>query len=42
MVRPLKMAVLLLSLHPLPDLYLLHLYPRSGLTYLQTCAGPSC
>ena len=27
MVRPLKMAVLLLSVHPLPDQCLLHLYP---------------
>ena len=27
MVKPLKMAVLLLSVHPLPNQCLLHLYP---------------
>ena len=27
MVRPPKMAVLLLSVHPLPDQHLLHLHP---------------
>ena len=37
MVRPLKMAVLLLSVHPRPDQCLLHLHPThliDLLTYL--------
>ena len=45
MVRPLKMAVLLLSVHPLPDQCLLHLHPKHMtdlLTYLPQAPASDC
>ena len=40
MVRPLTMAVVLSSVHPLPDQCLLHLYLGVGLIFLGTCPRP--
>ena len=40
MVRPLEMAVLLLSVHPLPHQGLLHLHPTHMTTFLSTCPRP--
>ena len=40
MVRPLTMAVLLPSVHPLPDQCLLHLYLGMWLIFLGTCPRP--
>ena len=42
-VRPLKMAALLLSVHPLTDQCLLHLYPNPSLqpTFRVLAPGPS-
>ena len=37
MVRPLKMAVLLLSAHPLPNQFLLYLYPMLTTDHPTTC-----
>ena len=37
MVRPLKMAVLLLSVHPLPNQFLLRLYPMHTTDHPTTC-----
>ena len=45
MVRPLKIAVLLLSVHPLPNQCLLHLHPphRTDLpTYLPQVPASDC
>ena len=40
MVRSLKMAVLLLSVHPLPNQFLLHLYPMHTTDHSTTCLRP--
>ena len=40
MVRPLQVAVLLLSVHPLPDQCLLHLHPMQVTDFPSTCPGP--
>lgn len=41
LVRPLKIAVLLFSVSPLPDRYLFHLNPTHiGLIFLDTCPRP--
>ena len=45
MVRSLKMAVLLLSVHPLPNQYLLHLHPTHMTdfpTHLPQAPGDDC
>ena len=41
MVRLLRMTVLLSSVHPLAEEYLLHLNPEQGLTVLHSCPGRS-
>ena len=40
MVRPLRMVVLLLSVHPQPNQSLLHLHLLMWLTFLHTCSRP--
>jgi len=45
MVKPLRTAILLFSVHPLPDQYLLHLYPihKTDLpTYLPQAPAIEC